>query len=89
MREGLDTRGGIVVDQDIVHGKAGTGEKIQVNGAHLDGAVQRGFERGLNARAESIGAYSRRCQADQRHQSQRNENRAPQDFHNCRAKRCA
>ena len=66
VRERFDPGRRIVVDQDIVHGEAGTGEKIQVDRAQVHGAVERCFERSLNARAKTIGAHSWRGQAERR-----------------------
>ncbi len=89
VRERLDSSRWIVVDQDIVHREAGTGEKIQVNRANANGTVERGFERGLDAGAEAIGSQERRGQAQCDDQEQSDEERTPENFHWWRAKRSA
>ncbi len=63
VRERLDAGGGIVVDQNVVHGEAGTGEEIQMDRTEMHGAIERGFESCLDARAEAIGPQKRRGQA--------------------------
>ncbi len=89
VREGLDAGGWIVVDQNVVHGEAGTGEEIQVNRAQVNGPVERGFERGLDARAQPIGARMGAARPNATTMKQRNEKRTPEELHGCCASRSA
>lgn len=54
--ERLDAEGGIFVDDDIVDGEAGAGEKAEVDGADFDFAAEGAFEGGADARSEAVAA---------------------------------
>ena len=81
VRERLDAGGRVVVDQDILHGEAGAGEEIQMHGADVHRAVERRFERRLDAGAQPIGAQGREPAARRRARHQSDEKRAPEVLH--------
>ena len=87
--ERLNAGGRIVVDQNVVDGEAGAGEKIQVHRANVHGSIERGFEGRLDARAETVGAEERRGQSEGDHEEHDKEKRTAEKLHCCRANRSA